>query len=199
MIFIILLYTILRERLLTIAEQNTLELPVKHIGEYELQGKNIVQTVAPVYDPIPEVRTLSPQTYGISKELTVDADALEVFVDNYIIKGSAAGCISGKIYPSASDDGCYETCQQCADHFQSLHYTGAANGRPAYIAQKLHDNAELNQLASMPGGTSTPEYGALVTMLTQSYGREWDLLLEACLKPCAPTVILQARAATSFR
>lgn len=117
--------------------------------------------------------------YGISKRLVVDGEALDIFTNDYIRRGIADGCILPPQAPDADLTGCYQTCEECENHYSSISFGNASIGKNSYVAMMLASDLayqELNQ--------GSPTYTQEAALFVKRYEREFELLIEACRKPC---------------
>ena len=122
---------------------------------------------------------IPPGAYQISKELTVDGAALDIFANDYIKRGVLAGCILGPQPPNATIDGCFKTCESCVTYYNNLVFkseqgTTYAAGKISYVKMMLSSNHEF---LSDPTGTAEE-------LFTARFEREFDLLIIACNEPC---------------
>jgi RHS repeat-associated protein len=152
--------------------------PYLQLGSYSMTGE-LVQLVSPttsINHTVPEsLFTITPPvgSYGISKKLTVDKPSLDLFTEDYIKRGLIDGCIFPPQSPQADLTGCFYTCDECVNYYEQT--IGATN----YINQMLASNSSLNELQS-----GSQEYNDLLNLLTIRYQREYELIIEACKKPC---------------
>jgi len=126
--------------------------------------------------------TLPGGSYEVSKELTVNEVALNVFADDYIERGKLDGCILQPQAPNANIDGCFRTCQSCTDYYISgIKFTPSGGteltGQAAYVAMMKATNYDYLQLPQPPTAEETNLFNA-------RFIREHELLLIACNDPC---------------
>ncbi len=144
--------------------------------------------------------------YGISKQLAVDQEALEIFANDYIEKGKITGCILEPQPPNVDLSPCFYTCEQCEKYYDGLPFiydpgngqetttypglsypnpddpTLPLTGQDAYVQSSLDSNLELLELAADP--STINDYNDLKALLIVRYEREWQLIKEECMDPC---------------
>lgn len=154
------------------------------------------------------VATTKVANYGISKRLTVDQEALEIFANDYIKRGLEEGCILQPQDPDVNLSPCFYTCEQCEKFYDGLDFTfepgngedsvtypgltypnpnqdpndpndDLLRGKEAYVQSALDSNLELSELISNP-----EQYNELKTLLEVRYLREWELIKLECMEPC---------------
>lgn len=140
--------------------------------------------------------------YGISKRLSVDQEALEVFANDYILRGKISGCILQPQSPNVDLSPCFYTCEQCEKYYDGLPYTytppqgdpitfpgltypNPANPNQPFIGQEAYTQSALDtNLDLMELDANSPEYQDLKTLLIVRYNREWELIKQECVEPC---------------
>ncbi|HEX9981222.1 MAG TPA: hypothetical protein VGB50_11725, partial [Flavobacterium sp.] len=118
--------------------------------------------------------------YSISKTLTVDKDALELFVADYI-KNGVPDCIAAQPEPEVDMSGCYTDCDSCVEHLMNYHYTlpngsdSGLVGAAAFVAEMQASDFEFLNMASQ-------SQEALDN--TAYYTQQFAVQLQECRRPC---------------
>lgn len=156
-----------------------------NIGSYTVGANNtiVIGDAPTLSDILFENSVLEKGTYSISKVLTVDQEALEVFADNYIKKGKDSGCILGLQDPNPDTIPCFYTCEDCANHYKLMTFTmpnaTVVTGKQAYVESML-----ASDLVYMELDDTSPTYEEEQLVFRARYEAEWEMLIKACLDPC---------------
>jgi RHS repeat-associated protein len=105
---------------------------------------------------------------AMEKIVQINESSLNAFADEYIIKGQTAGCIleESDFNVAASIEDCFPTCQDCVDSL-GIDQNDYVNTQISYYDLDPVDDADT------------------ITALTARFMREYELLVEACMEPCA--------------
>ncbi|MCO6175372.1 DUF6443 domain-containing protein [Flavobacterium sp. NRK F10] len=143
--------------------------------------------------------TLEVGNYNIVKEIVVDDDVLNNYADDYINRLKVEGCVicPEALSPEAAFEDCFQTCEECVEalgtdvndyiltHLE-LYNIDLELDSGGYFYDDLGGNyTDLNQIEN---GYSTSE----IELLIQRFEREYELLVEECLRPCQVDGVVEA-------
>jgi RHS repeat-associated protein len=154
-----------------------LNIPVEPLSEVPAIEPGPVHYIA---DPI--VLSLPVGTYGISKKLTVDNEALEEFANDYIKRGLDEGCIIGSHNPEIDLSDCNMNCASCTAHLDNYRYIlpdatdSGLSGAEAYIAEMVSSDIEYLALSDSDSNEAHT--------IRNHYMAEFESLRRECNRPC---------------
>ena len=160
------------------------------VGIVDLSGTGTSSTHPESFD----ANTLPIGTYTVSKKLAVNGDALEEYVQQYIVDGQTAGCIDEEKayidhYAALIDESCETTCFSCLDDLAKevglTTYT-LSSPLPTLSEWRTIWDTHMNPYPTTP---NTIQQAIIDRGFTETL---WELAYEECTDACTEISVCES-------